>query len=261
MRYSLRNYIFLSITSCLLVVLSACKRDLPPTIIAISKASDNYVTWLKRADSTVQFVNLYPLPVDSALSQLEHCSGLLLTGGEDVFPGIYAEAGDTARCGEINFYRDTLEINLILHALKLKMPIFGVCRGEQILNVVFGGELFIDIPQDFDTSVRHRCEDYLHCFHMVYVAPSSLLHSLCGCDSALVTTNHHQAVRVLAPDLQANAFSADGLIEGIELAEKNGQPFFLGVQWHPERMEEENSLSGPLAGAFLMKCRMYSRNK
>ncbi|MBL7137640.1 MAG: gamma-glutamyl-gamma-aminobutyrate hydrolase family protein [Bacteroidales bacterium] len=240
---------------------SSCQRDLPLTVIAISKTSDNYINWLKRADSTVQYINLYSLPVDSALNLLENCSGLLLTGGEDVFPGIYAEMGDTARCGAINFYRDTLEINLVFQALKLRMPIFGVCRGEQILNVVFGGKLFIDIPQDFDTSVFHRCEDYLHCFHMVYVEPNSLLHALCGCDSALVTTNHHQAVSVLAPDLKANAYGSDGLIEGIELAEKTGQPFFLGVQWHPERMAEENPLSGPLARAFLMKCRIYSSNK
>jgi len=242
----------------ILLSLSACQDAFPPPRIAISKASDNYINWLKRADSTVQYMNLYTLPFDSALSVLEQCDGLLLTGGEDLFPGIYGSEDDTARCGAINFYRDTLEINLVYIALEMKMPVFGVCRGEQLLNVVFGGELFIDIPQDYDTTILHRCDDYLTCFHMVYVERNSLLHTLCNCDSALVTTNHHQAVRLLGPDLKANAYAPDGLIEGVELADRSGQPFILAVQWHPERMEAENPLSGPLAEAFLMECKIFS---
>ena len=178
-----------------------------------------------------------------------------------MFPGIYGKEGDTARCGEIDFFRDTLEINLILYALERKLPIFGVCRGTQILNVVFGGELYIDLPQDFDTWVLHQCDDYLSCFHMVYVEPGSLLHSICKCDSAMVTTNHHQAISMLAPDLKANAFSSDGLMEGIELVNPDGESFLLAVQWHPERMEAENPLSGPLVRAFLEQCRKHSRVK
>ena len=242
----------------ILLTLTSCENKIPPTVIAISKASDNYINWLKRADSTVQYVNLYSLPLDSALNLLADCDGLLLTGGEDVFPGIYDKEGDTARCGTIDFYRDTLEINLVLRAIDIEMPIFGICRGEQLLNVVFGGELFIDIPQDFNTTILHRCDDYLTCFHMVYVEPNTFLHALCDCDSALVTTNHHQAVRVLAPDLKANSYASDGLVEGVELANGSGQPFFLAVQWHPERMEATNPLSGPLAEAFLTQCRIYS---
>ncbi|MFC2102091.1 gamma-glutamyl-gamma-aminobutyrate hydrolase family protein [Bacteroidota bacterium] len=242
----------------LFVAFAACQRSHPPTLIAISKASDNYINWLKRADSTVKYINLYPLPFDSALKVLEGCDGLLLTGGEDVFPGIYGNESDTARCGTIDFYRDTLEVNLVYTALDMNMPILGVCRGEQLLNVVFAGELFIDIPADFDTTVLHRCDDYLTCFHMVYVEPNSLLYEICQCDSALVTSNHHQAVNVLAPDLKANSFGSDGLIEGVELANRDGQPFILGVQWHPERMKKENPLSGPIAEAFLMQCKIFS---
>lgn len=249
-----------SVTGLLFLLLTtvSCQKRIPTPVIAISKASDNYINWLKRADSTVQYVNLYSLTVDSALSVLNNCNGLLLTGGEDIYPGIYANESDTDRCGEIDFYRDTLEINLVLRALDLKMPVFGVCRGEQLLNVVFGGELFIDIPQDFDTTVPHRCDDYLSCFHMVYVENNSFLHTLCKCDSAKVTSNHHQAVKVLPSDLKANARGPDGLIEGVELADREGQPFFQAVQWHPERMEKENPLSGPLAEAFIAQCRIFA---
>ncbi|MBE0646150.1 MAG: gamma-glutamyl-gamma-aminobutyrate hydrolase family protein [Bacteroidales bacterium] len=257
MRISLKRLPGIGI-GIILLGMTACQNTLPPTVIAISKASDNYINWLRRTDSTVQYVNLYPLSLDSAMQVLNRCDGLLLTGGEDVFPGIYGKESDTSRCGDIDFYRDTLEINLVYTALEREMPILGVCRGEQLLNVVFAGELFIDIPQDFDTTVLHRCDDYLTCFHMVYVEPNSLLHNICQCDSALVTSNHHQAVRVIAPDLKANSYSSDGLVEGVELAVKEGKQFILGVQWHPERMEKENPLSGPLAEAFLMQCKIFS---
>jgi len=239
------------------LLFTSCRQLIPPPVIAISKASDNYINWLRRADSTVRYVNLYHLPVDSATAVLEQCNGLLLTGGDDVYPGIYDKEGDTARCEGFDLYRDTLEINLIYKALELDMPIFGVCRGEQLLNVVFEGTLIIDIPQDVPSSLLHRCEDYRSCFHMVYVEPNSLLHRICDCDSALVTTNHHQAIGILAPDFKVNAYSPDHLIEGVELARYNDHLFILAVQWHPERMEASNPLSGPLAEAFLKQCRVF----
>ena len=242
----------------ILITLSGCNHHSKThPVIAISKASKNYINWLKTADSTIKYVSLYSMPIDSAISVLNTCSGLLVTGGEDVYPGIYGDANDTSRCGTINHYRDTLEINLIIQAIKKEMPIMGVCRGEQIINVVFGGQLYIDIPEDFNTLIKHRCEDYRNCFHMVYVEPNSFLHDICECDSAMVTTNHHQAVKVLGPDLKANSFSANGMMEGIELADPQGYPFFLAVQWHPERMEQENPLSGPLAAAFIKSCNNY----
>jgi len=242
----------------LLFLFSGCTRHIESPVIAISKVSDNYINWLTKADSTVRYFNMYTLPVDSALSMLNQCNGLLVTGGPDVYPGIYGDENETARCGTIDHFRDSLEISLIKRALELGMPVFGVCRGEQILNVVYGGTLFIDIPDDYDTTVIHRCENYLNCFHMVYVEPNSLLHTICNCDSALVTTNHHQAVRTLGAGLKANVRSVDGLIEGVEPAEPDRSSFLIAVQWHPERMELQNPLSGPLVREFLSRCKEFS---
>ena len=258
----IRNLFPALMATIILITISGCNHQTPSSpVIAISKASNNYINWLKTADSTIQYTSLYSLSVDSAIAVLKTCSGLLITGGEDVYPGIYGDAKDTSRCGKINHYRDTLEINLIIRAVEMEMPILGVCRGEQILGVVFGGELFVDIPEDYDTSLIHRCEDYLNCFHMVYVEPNSLLKTICDCDSALVTTNHHQAIKVLGPDLKENSFSADGLIEGIELADPQGYPFLIAVQWHPERMDVTNPLSGPIARVFIEKCRDFSASR
>jgi putative glutamine amidotransferase len=240
---------------------TACRQEGPaPLRIAISKASPNYVNWLKKADSSIEIVNLWPMRIDSAMMALDDCSGLLLSGGEDVYPGIYGMEYDTVRCTEIDRHRDSLEIAAIARAFDLGLPVMGICRGNQILNVYLGGTLFIDIPKDHGTFVIHQCDDYLRCFHPVRTADSSLLKGISGIDTATVTTNHHQAVRLLARGVKANAFSADSLIEGIEWENKKDKPFMLGVQWHPERMEFGNPLSGPVVVRFVEECRLINRN-
>ncbi|HNY03238.1 MAG TPA: gamma-glutamyl-gamma-aminobutyrate hydrolase family protein, partial [Bacteroidales bacterium] len=143
---------------------SVCGQPVPITI-AISKASPNYVNWLKRSDPGVVTLDLYKLKVADAVEKLAGCSALLVTGGEDVFPGRYGKITDTSRCTEMNPYRDSLEIALIQAALARKMPVAGVCRGEQIINVALGGTLVIDLPADVGKKVTHQCDDYLHCFH------------------------------------------------------------------------------------------------
>ncbi len=229
-----------------------------PVKIGISKASSNYLNWLKRSDPAIETVDLYTLSIPAAVQQLSQCSGLLLTGGEDVWPGRYGKEYDTLRCTDMNPHRDSLDMALIEKALSMKMPVVGVCRGHQILNVFLGGTLIIDIPKDYSKRILHQCDDYLHCFHAVNVRAKSMLANISGCDSATVTTNHHQAVEQLAPQLTANAFSVDRLIEGIEWRNPQGKSFLLGVQWHPERMDASNPLSGRIADEFLQQSTNYS---
>ncbi len=138
-------------------------------LIAISKGKPaehygNYGKWLKIADPTIEWVDLYHISLDSALMTLDQCSGLLISGGPDVYPGRYGQADDTVRCGSIDYRRDTLEFILINKALAMGLPILGICRGEQIMNVVMGGSLYVDIPTDFDSVVLHRCKDEDSCF-------------------------------------------------------------------------------------------------
>lgn len=229
--------------------------------IALSKSSPNYVQWLKKADPGVQIINLYTLNKNVAMEVLEHCDGLLLTGGEDVFPGWYGKETESDRCTGMNLHRDSLEMAVINKAMELKMPVFGICRGHQMLNVYLGGKLIIDIPTDYGQSVTHMCRDYLHCFHEVYVQRNSSLYQITGTDSAAVTTNHHQAVDFLSPLLTVSARSSDGLVEGIEWLNPEGKNFLMGVQWHPERMETSNPLSGKLAGTFINACESFSKSR
>jgi putative glutamine amidotransferase len=228
-----------------------------PVLVAVSKSAPNYVRWLKKVDSTILLVNMFDLETDSALVKLEECSGLLLTGGEDIHPDRYGKIGQEKNCTEIDIHRDSLEFALIRKALTMQMPIFGICRGEQIMDVVLGGTLIIDIPSCIQKQnavpVVHQCSDYLKCYHSVTLVHSSLLGKITGIDTGSVTSNHHQAVDRLAPGIRSNAISADGLIEGIEWENPPGKSFLIGVQWHPERMDFNNGLSGKLALEFFQQ--------
>lgn len=231
-----------------------------PVKIAVSKLGTNYQQWLLQNDSTLSITDLYPMGVDSALKMLEKHHGLLVTGGEDIFPGWYGMEHDTARCGEFDRYRDTLEIMLIKRALELDLPILGICRGHQILNVTLGGTLIIDIPDDIGTEVIHRCPDKpLDCYHEVLVMENSLIFEITEQSEGMVNTNHHQAVDKPAPGLQISVVSYEGLVEAIEWEDFHERPFLLGVQWHPERMEKYPELSLPVAQRFISEATLRAR--
>ncbi len=247
--------------SLIFLILISCGSRESKIKIALSKSSPNYVNWLKRANPDIQLINLYTLNKNVAIEVLENCDGLLLTGGEDVFPGWYGKESDAGRCTGMNLHRDSLEMAVVNKAMEMKMPVFGICRGHQLLNVYLGGKLIIDLPTDYGQSVTHMCRDYQHCYHEVYVQRNSQLYQLTQIDSASVTTNHHQAVDFLSPLLSVSARSADGLIEGVEWLNPEGKNFLMGVQWHPERMEKDNPLSGLLAEKFLHECELYLKTR
>lgn len=234
-------------------------------LIAISKGSSSesylaYGAWLKNLDPEIHWIDMSVYTVDSALSMLERCSGLLLSGGEDVYPGRYGKESDTARCDKPDLERDTLEFDLIQKAGELKLPILGICRGLQILNVAYGGSLIIDIPQDIASTI-HRCPDKFNCFHEVAFLYGSFINKVTGSMSGRSNTNHHQAIDQLAGDLVATGWSGDGIIEAIEWKNPAGKPYLLGVQWHPERMDLSSPLSLKTGLSFIQAAREYMLNE
>lgn len=241
-------------------VIISCSQTKEETVsIAVSKLSQNYNNWLLQSDSTLVITNMYEMGVDSAVKMLKTHHALLITGGEDVYPDWYGRIRDTARCGEFDRYRDTLEIKLIRKALEMGMPILGICRGHQILNVALGGTLFIDIPYDIGRQVIHRCdEDPLQCQHEVFVFHQTLLQEVTDQTQGTVTTNHHQAIRGIAPGLRMTSVSEDGVIEAVEWEDYQNKPFLLGVQWHPERMEDKPELSRPIANRFVEEAKAFA---
>ncbi len=231
-----------------------------PLRVALSSGSENYRKWLHRGDSTVDVVDLHSMRIDSAIKLLGSCDAIVFTGGEDVVPAYYGRAMDSTRC-ESNPARDSLEFALIKEALRIKMPIIGVCRGQQILNVAIGGSLIIDIPTDHPGKVVHKCDDYLHCFHNANINKVSRLYEITHADSGQVTTNHHQAVDKVAPDFRVVAQSDDSIAESIEWKDPKGKSFLIAVQWHPERMGIESPLSMPLMNVFLKEAATYRKQK
>ena len=228
------------------------------TRIAVSKTSDNYEAWLRHAEAGVQPVNMYGLKIDSALKVLARCSGLLLTGGEDVFPDYYGKPEVIKLCEEIDRYRDSLELALIRKAIELKMPIFGICRGEQILNVATGGTLIADIPTEVDTTVIHRCpEGSTECYHYINIDPKTLLFQITGIQTGIVNSYHHQAVEKTGPGMKITAIAENGVAEAIEREHAQEGAFMMGVQWHPERLTHSPDLAIPLAEYFLEEAREY----
>ena len=233
-----------------------------PVKIAISKATPlnsyhNYIRWIHSIDSTIQCIDMYSLGIDSALIILEECDGLLLTGGEDIYPKLYGEVYDSVKCNKPNRYRDSIEMVLIEKAFALKMPIQGICRGHQLINVYFGGTLIFDIPTDLDTIVKHRLPKTYECLHEIRIEEGSLLESICQVSSGISNSNHHQGVKKLAPDLIAQGFTPDGLIESIAYNNMS-YPYLLGVQWHPERMDYKQPLSGSIATKFVEEVKIYA---
>lgn len=228
--------------------------------IALSKPSSNYEKWLISADPSVIPMGMYSLKIDSAVQLLTKCSALLLTGGEDVDPVNYGKSNEIHKCEDIDRYRDSLEFALIRKALSMKMPIFGICRGEQILNVALGGTLITDIPTDTDNSVIHRCPpESKECLHPAVILKKTTISKITRQTEGMVNSYHHQAVEKPAPGLRITARSSNGVTEAVESDNTIVKSFLLGVQWHPERLSQNPALSKPLAEKFVREAKKFSR--
>jgi putative glutamine amidotransferase len=166
-----------------------------------------------------------------AAAVVEHVHGLVLTGGEDVDPSRY-KAPRHPTVDDANPARDAVEIALIEAAQARGLPLLGICRGIQILNVALGGTLYQDLPSERPTAIDHTDEGARH---GLKIAPNSLMSRTVGQVSGGVNSRHHQAIRDLAPPLRAVAWADDELVEGVEAM--NGVwsgGWLLAVQWHPE---------------------------
>jgi putative glutamine amidotransferase len=178
-------------------------------------------------------VLLPPMPhVERVLPRLD---GLILSGGGDVDPATYGAPRDPAT-GPANEARDDAELTLARRALDAGLPLLGICRGLQVINIALGGTLIQHLP-DVTGDDSHSPDPGGYGVHKVSVAPGSQLAGILGRTEAAVPTHHHQAIERLGTGLVATAWTDDGVIEAAELeaaAVKSGQSFAIAVQWHPE---------------------------
>lgn len=173
-----------------------------------------------------------PHELDFVNTYLDMIDGLIITGGAfDVSPALYGENGQHETVTTKD-KRTRFEFALCRGAIERKIPILGICGGEQLLNVVLGGTLIQHIPDSITDCLEHEQKNPRNePGHVVNVVAGSLLHSICGTATMNVNTAHHQAVARPAPGVVVTATASDGVIEAIEYP---AHPFCLGVQWHPE---------------------------
>ena len=182
---------------------------------------------------------------------LSQCDGLLLTGGDDIDPTLYGETvlNDTVNTAPV---RDAGEPRLIRMAGERNLPILGICRGIQILNVYFGGSLYQDIPAQLETPVKHSMEKPYHrTCHDCRVTPGTPLADWTGKDVIAVNSFHHQAVKAVAPGFAVMGVCSDGVVEAFY---KPDAAFLCAVQWHPEKIWDIEESSAQIFEAFIQAC-------
>lgn len=162
--------------------------------------------------------------------------GVLFSGGGDIDPLLFGEE-PLPQCGEISPLRDRFELPLCRLALDAGMPVLGICRGMQVMNIAAGGNLYQDIAAQAGPALKHsQNAPRPHATHSIVPEEGSLLAALWGKGRIAVNSFHHQAVAELGKGFFAAAHSPDGIVEAIE---RQDGFFALGVQWHPEAMKNE----------------------
>lgn len=195
-----------------------------------------------------------PLVDDLRLAEiyLGALDGLLLAGGGDVDPARFGE-DPLPELGRVDPERDALEIALARRALELDLPVLGICRGIQVLNVAVGGTLYQDLEAQVPHSLQHQqTAPRWYPIHEVRLEPESLLARIYQTESLRVNSFHHQAVRVVGQPFRVAAKSKDAVIEAVE---SRAHAFAVGVQWHPECMVERYPVQRLLFTAFVKAAR------
>jgi putative glutamine amidotransferase len=189
-----------------------------------------YVEALDRAGLTpVLLTSAHSAAAADAI--LAACRGLVLSGGEDVAPARYGEEPQPC-LGAVSPARDELEWRALDTALARGLPVLGICRGIQVLNVYFGGTLFQDLPSECQECGQHEQQHVFARSHAVELSAGSRLRAIAGAAQIPVNTFHHQSIRECAAALAVTAVAPDGIVEGVEARDGS---WVVGVQWHPER--------------------------
>lgn len=217
----------------------------------------NYANWIKANDDRIVALRL-GYGMDN-LEELDRCDALLLTGGHDVNPHVYNKPELMPLCDKDNmdFDRDDFEMALLMTAQAMQMPVLGICRGLQITNAYLKGTLIGDIPTKL--GLQHSAVEGVDREHTINVEEGTLLAEIAGTLEGEINSAHHQSADDIGKGLRINSFSGDGVVEGLEYENREGKPFLLLVQWHPERLKDkENSpFSNNIRTRFLQEAEKY----
>jgi putative glutamine amidotransferase len=222
------------------------------------EAVDRY--WTRVTESGAEVIDFSEQTAPAAPALTSTLDALLLTGGIDVDPAVYGAAERHPKVREVSRERDEFEIGCLRAALERDIPVLAICRGHQLLNVAFGGSLVQHIESG-EHRADYRTEGYPSRWHDLLIEPDTRLAASLGASRLEINSRHHQAVTAgtLAPGLRPVAWAADhgrDLIEGIE---SESHAWVVGVQWHPERLEDHKPAFAPtmrrLFAAFIEQTR------
>lgn len=197
-----------------------------------SYINEGYVKSVERAGGVPI---LLPVVEDESLicEMVNNIDALILSGGYDVSSYRYNE--EPVKMNETFPERDSFDFALLKHSLKRKIPILGICRGMQIINVYFGGTLYQDLSW-YKDAIQHDQEvNPGFVWHKVKLFENSLIYDILKKEEVMVNSFHHQGINELGKGLRITSRANDNLPETIEQTE--GEGFLLGVQWHPEMLE------------------------
>lgn len=228
-----------------------------PTAFAFEWLPNLFARVVAQAGGLPLFVSS-ECPLDDLPQILAHCDGLFLTGGEDIAPEHF-DATDTVGNLVVLPARDHVELAAVTEADRLGMPILGVCRGIQVLNVARGGTLYLDLEKQYPSKPRDHARGGTGLnvqTHAVEITPGCRIHQILEQRRIDGATSHHQAIRDVGRDLTAVGHSPeDGVIEAVE---EPGERFVIGVQWHPE-IHPDAEATRRLFAAFVTACADYAR--
>ena len=196
---------------------------------------------------------------------VRRCDGVMLTGGDDVQPGLYADKLPSALRQTVSPAepaRDLTELLVIDEVFRRRKPLLAICRGQQILNVALGGTLIVDIARQRPKALNHNRTDRKdRVVHKVALTPDSILTKIAGKQSIGVNSSHHQAVGDVAEPLRVTAASPDGIVEALEWGDRDASPlpYLLAVQFHPERLFERHGDHLELFRSFTRACKPKRR--
>jgi putative glutamine amidotransferase len=196
-----------------------------------------YRDWLNEND--IDHVVLdYDKP-EEGFKDFENCSGLILTGGADIYPEVYCDWDTSESKGSYLPHRDGFDLKLLRMAIEEKKPVLGICRGLQLINIYFRGSLIFDLEEI--RGVNHkRVSDTEDRIHDVKIFNGTILHDIIKREELQVNSSHHQSADRIGEGLIISAKSTDGVVEGLEYEVKDGKNFLIAVQWHPERMKDRD---------------------
>ena len=219
--------------------------------------ADDYIKSIEQAGGIPIIIPLYE-DTDNIKEIINIIDGIVFTGGNDIDPQYYGEDFQDV-IGEIVPERDKQEIELAKDIIfNKKMPVLGICRGNQIINVACGGTLYQDMKKNGITNHFFLSSPKYHGVHDVKIKKDSRLNRSLGKELLDVNSYHHQVVKDVADNLEAVAVTKDGIIEAIEIKDDR---FVLGLQWHPEMMATHHEDQRKIFKAFVGACKEYKESK